>query len=219
MKNKYLLLYFLFVLGFSCTNSTKSVDGADLAIGMNTEEFSYFEDYLSFKNRTELLSIFGEEALQDDTSWYAEGTEMFLSTLLTNPQNGQVIKFIWGENLDLLFIEASYSIYNKNYELVKEQRIDSKSGVFTGMSLNELREWNEDEFEFYGFSWDYEGTIIADADSKIMLCPVSFNLTIPHYSFEGEDELMGDILLKSDDSLVQNAPIYIDQLTLTAVEF
>lgn len=216
---KYLPLYLVVFLALSCSNNNESAGAKDNSIGFKAEEFTYLEDYLSFKNRADLVKMFGEESLQDDTSWYAEGTEMFLSTKLTNPQNGQLIKFIWGEGLDLLFIEASYTNYNEDFEPLKEQRIESKCGLFTGMSLKELRDWNEEEFEFYGFSWDYEGTVIADEDSKIMLCPVSFNLTIPYYEFEGIEDLLGDVLFKSDDSLVQDAPIFIDQLVLSAIEF
>ncbi|MCB9255541.1 MAG: hypothetical protein H6579_00255 [Chitinophagales bacterium] len=215
----YLSLSFLVLLSFSCTHNNTNTKDANNLMELEADDFTYLEDYLSIKNRSDLLALFGEEAVADDTSWYAEGSEMFLSSQLENPQNKQVISFVWGENMELLFIEAPFAIYDEDYIQIREQRIESSSGLFTGMSLNELREWNEDEFEFYGFSWDYEGTIVADAASKIMQCPVSFNLSLSYDSYTGGDELTGDVLLKSEDSIVQAAPIYIDQLTLPAVEF
>lgn len=182
-----------------------------------TATFEYFEDYAQFETKLELYEAFGEENIKDDIAWYAEGTVRRECSYLTNPDNGDYIKFVFEEENPekLSFIEAHAHIYDEDFNSTGTQKINTKCGVFTGMTLNELRDWNEAEFEFSGFGWDYSGGIMAKEGSKINECPVGMNLD---YDYTDEDQelyssLLGDIIFKSDNENAVRAPIFIGALT------
>lgn len=218
---------FLFSCGGDTDNtgenndSEMTVDTID-STGTSLEEetievlYSTFEDYCQITSKEQLISEFGEENLIDGESWYAEGTVRLENTILTNPENGQVIKYLWKEDGNTLnFLEASYYIIDEQYAIQGTQIISSECGISTGMSLQDLKEWNGADFNFFGFGWDYEGGIFEDEGSKIAECPIQIKLSfdleieIPEEYFE----MYSDQVFSTADEIAQGAPVLIILLT------
>jgi len=178
--------------------------------------YSTLEDYGQIASKEQLVSAFGEENLVHGESWYAEGTVRVENTLLTNPDNGHVINYLWEEDGSTLsFLEANYYLMDEDYFIHGTQVIPSESGLSTGMTLDELVEWNGDDFSFYGFGWDYEGGIFADSASRFADCPVQVKLTFD-LEIEIPDAYRGmysDGIFNTADDITQGAPVLLDILT------
>lgn len=178
--------------------------------------YSTVEDYGQIVSKEQLVSEFGEENLVDGEAWYAEGTVRIENTLLTNPENGHVINYLWEEDGSTLsFIEANYYLMDEDYSIHGTQIITSESGLSTGMNLDELVEWNGEDFSFYGFGWDYEGGIFADSSSRFADCPVQVKLSFD-LEIEIPDAYRGmysDGIFNTADDVAQGAPVLLDKLT------
>ncbi len=180
------------------------------SVAVEDDGIQYFEDYARFDTKTKLYEAFGEENLEDSETWYAEGTVRVAITTLTDPNNGNVIQFSWDEENEeaLSFIET----WNRNWrdENAKDQRIESKEGIYTGMSLEDLVAWNEGEnFEFSGFGWDYAGGVFAGAESKISKSKINLTLDLKDEGYETHLHLVGDGSHQSSDEDVKGAPIVV----------
>lgn len=197
----------------SITATTDTLETADPTID-ETAGFNTFEDYSTLTTKDALVAEFGEENLKDDTAWYAEGTVMMLSTHLKDPNNGNRIIFLWEQDNpgQLSHIEAHAS--NWREENPTNQKVMSATGLYTGMPLTELVEWNGADISFSGFGWDYAGGVFADEGSKISECPVQITLNIKYEENDDHGDLYGDMELSSAAPEVQGAPIYIEMMAM-----
>lgn len=228
------LSLFLFSCGGDAENtemnndSEMTVEIIDSTENMLEEEIIeglYFtvEDYGQITSKEQLISEFGEENLVDGQSWYAEGTVKFDNTVLTNPENGQVIRYLWEEDGNTLsFLEANYYIFDEVYSIKGTQVISSECGVSTGMPLQDFKEWNGADFDFFGFAWDYAGAIVEREGTRIAECPIKFNLSLDlevdvHEEYGGS-VMFSDQLFNTADEIIQGAPILIDELTYYSVK-
>ncbi len=177
--------------------------------------FSYFEDYSKILTKDDLISQFGKENIKDQTSWYAEGTVERQSSTLTNPNNNHIIKFIWDENTNskTSWIEANFNQWDENYENTGTQTLSSSNSLALGMSLNDLKKWNNADFKFSGFGWDYAGQIFTEPNSKLAESEVQIILGYDYESTQGSFEfIIGDVELNSNDEKLTEAPIFIEQM-------
>ena len=143
------------ILLFSCGQNNESnteVSNVEDSINTNVEEnvettaveeeivFNKFEHYARILTKSELTSQFGQASLKDETVSYAEGTVEMESTVVTNPANGQIVRYVWGDdNKTTSAIEAEYNIFDKNYELIGTQKIEAENGMSLGMSIDDLK--------------------------------------------------------------------------------
>jgi hypothetical protein len=134
----------------------------------NVEEKTvYFEDYAEVKSKKALIEKYGAEHIKTNTEAFAEGTIEREVSILTDPKNGYVIKYVWDEdNKTLSWLEASEMLFNDNYEVTGKQTIKTKNGLWLGMTLKELRDWNGADFKFSGFGWDFGGGILLTKEVK-----------------------------------------------------
>jgi hypothetical protein len=178
--------------------------------------FNTIEDYAKLKTKQEIIDAFGSENVKSGTSWYAEGTVQLKHSLVTNPKNKHIVKYLWNvENPKKLnSIEISYFDWDKNYEVKGTQKVLSDCGVYTGMPINELRKWNGADFNFSGFGWDYEGGVFANDKSRLSTCPVAIKLGLRHDGdLDAAEGLYGDQELNTSNPLVKKGPIIIDRIT------
>ena len=145
----------------------------------------------------------------------------FDNTVLTNPENGQVIKYLWKEDGNTLnYVEVNYYIFDEHFSIQRTQVISCECGVSTGMSLQDLREWNGADFSFFGFGWDYEGGIFEVEGTRIAECPIQFKLSFD-LEIEIPEEYRGmysDQVFNTADDITQGAPVLIDMLTYRPAE-
>lgn len=202
---------------------SQKIDSTDQIIEEDAQiEFNVFEDYAQLRTKQELIDAFGKENVKHGSSWYAEGTVELKHTIIKNPANGHRIKYLWDQDkpTKLSTIEASLYEYDENYEIINKQEVRTNCGVYTGMTINELRAWNGEDFNFSGFGWDYEGGIFAEAGTRISKCPVGFKLTMEYNEGTTEEfrSLLGDIELTTKNELVKRAPIVINLMTYSIGE-
>lgn len=202
-------------------NETVMVDTSQVADEVVLQVYETLEDYALINTKTELYEKFGADNIKEDTAWYAEGELMLFSSHLTDPNNGNIVRYIWqeddGESLDM--VEVYHEIYDDNYAVVDKQKVPSTSGLFSGMTLAELQDWNGEAFTFSGFGWDYGGNVFAKQGSKLSSCGVVITLSFDYEAnYDGMDSLYGDIELSSDDPIVSRAPIFINYLSYTPAE-
>jgi len=180
-------------------------------------DFNTFNDYATILSKEDLIAQFGKENLEDRTAWYAEGTVERQSTVLTDPNNGNIIKFVWSDedNSTTSWIEASYYKWNENYEIKGKQTIKTEDGLKLGMSLMELREWNEADIKFSGFGWDYAGGIFVEEGSKLAESNVELTLiNNQDKSNEGFEFMLGDVELSTTDERLTDAPVLVEMFSL-----
>ena len=185
-----------------------------------TTEFNTIESYGTLLTKDDLIAQFGKDNLKDGESWYAEGTVRMEHTILTNPNNGHIVKYLWQEDGKTLnAIEASYYLWDENFERHGTQTITSENGLKLGMSLAELKEWNGADFKFSGFGWDYAGGIFAEAGSKLYDSKVQVTL-IDDQDVQSEEWrfLLGDIEFNTSDDRLKDAPILVEQFSLYVTE-
>jgi len=176
--------------------------------------FEMLEDYVTITNKTALYAQFGAENIKEDTSWYAEGTLMLMTSVLTNPVNGHIVKYVWQEDnqeaLDI--VEVHHVLYNDAYEQMGTQEVYSSTGLYVGMPINDLRKWNGAEFKFSGFGWDYGGGIFVKSGSKFADCNLRMTLDFDYdVEYPGMESLYGDMEFSSDDANVKGAVIRISK--------
>jgi len=226
---KLIAVLILFSL-FSCENieesKTEKVDLEDDIIQINEliidstlkeneSKYNYFEDYIIFKTKADLIKEFGEITLLDGISWYAEGEVKREHSLLVNPKNGHMIKFIWSDETDSLeSIEASYYLWDDNSEIDGYQDLDAKNGLKLGMSLDELKKWNGTDFKFSGFGWDYAGGVFVEEGGKLFNSKVIVTLINNQINLDDTYNFMiGDIELNTADEKLIGAPVLVEQFT------
>lgn len=177
-----------------------------------TLNFEYFEDYAALTTKTKLYEHFTEDQLRDDTTWYAEGTVMRMSTVLKDGE--RTINFVWAEddNESLENIEAHAQLWSEDWSATSRQAMPSQCGITLGASLAELVEWNGAAVHFSGFGWDYAGGIfeLPEYGGKLLDCETGIRLDMD-YSDESQDwtHLYGDMELNSEMDGILDAPIFV----------
>jgi hypothetical protein len=180
-------------------------------IDENKPTYEYFEDYIAITTRTELEEVFGDY-LTHDTVWYNEGTERRSISKLDHPETGHKLTYFWQEDNpeQVGDIEVYYHQYDENWEPTGHLELASETGIYLGMPMKELREWNGKPFDFSGFGWDFGGGVLSD-DGKLGTIDFSvFLLMGEEVTAEEYDALVGDMIFSSEDEAAQTAPIYIN---------
>ena len=232
MKNICLLMLST-ILFFSCGNPEpieKAIDDSEehaTKIESKTEEhseevkslkkrqFKYLDDYGTIANREELISVFGELNLTDDTVYLAEGTVMKLVTKVINPYNWHHITYFWeNETRTTESVEAEYYMWSAIREVKGSQRVEAKNGLYTGMILEDFVAWNGADITFSGFGWDYAGTLTNKKVGKLKDSKIKVKLINKQEKYKGFKFMIGDISLKSSEPRMENAPVIIDVLSL-----
>lgn len=222
---KPIIFTFLAIITLSnCSTDNSSKETQDTLTQINDDDelspeidYSMIEQYAILDCKEKLEIIFGEDNLKNGFSYYAEGTVKLPHTILTNPKNGHVVKYVWTESNpnELGSVEVSFILWNEDYENTGSQKIGSECGIYTGMPLKDLKTWNGKDFMFSGFGWDYAGGIYAQPDTKIYDCKVNIRLDLDfENNFEEYEFLLGDVELSTKDGIVLNAPITVAELII-----
>lgn len=177
------------------------------------------EDYSKLKTRSEIENVFGKENMEDGISWYAEGTVEKKHIFVSNPDNGHIVKYLLDDdNNSVDWSEYSYRVYDEDFVVIQTQKIESNQGIYTGMMLKDLFEWNEkEEIRFSGFDWDYHGTVHSgeqnqNPQSKLAL--TGYSLEMDRKESDIEDDFSGDMTLSTNTKKVLNANILVGNISV-----
>lgn len=186
-----------------------------IAIQIPQVQFITFEDYANVNTKPELLETFSELEITHDTTYYAEGTSMFLRTTVYDPSREVYVNFLFEENNDSIsFVEANYNIYNDEFEVQTNQNLASENGIYLGMPLEQLRKWNGEKIVFSGFGWDYGGGIWSDTGGQLKNSHVKVTLDMKPSDTDSQNDFYGDTELNSEMEGIMDAGIYVSQIVI-----
>ncbi|CAG5081768.1 hypothetical protein [Parvicella tangerina] len=182
----------------------------------NDAEYEYIEDYAKLDTKSKLYEALNAENLTDGSSWYAEGTVEFPHTIYNDPNTLNQIRFVWNKDAETLsFIEIYLNLLDEASGTVRQQFVLSEHGIFTGMTLKELYDWNgQKEIKFSGFGWDFGGGVFPQEGSPLANSGLVVRLGLENYADQTYNHLMGDMELSTADEGILEAPIRVDMLTL-----
>ncbi len=132
----------------------------------------YADDLLSFVSHESLVYVFGANNVKKDIYYFSEKELSRCSVLFPNTSRQAV--FIWDDEIN------SYGLHHiifggqlmveglLNYnQVVAQNNWTLRSRLHAGMSLDELRRFNEADFSFYNAHLPYSGLVIGSAAGKI----------------------------------------------------
>ncbi len=151
--------------------------------------------------RQDLAALFGEQQLIDITVPVGEG--------FTEP--GVEIALDDGLTLSLIWTDATQSGVREVRDLGPAWR--TSEGVYVGMPLSEF-EQVAGEFEFYGFGWDYGGTVLLDS-SRLAQYDGDLILRMAIDSSQPYQALSGDSQYSSANGGLEALNPYIDEMIVT----
>jgi hypothetical protein len=142
----------------------------------------FAEDLLKFDSHEYLLSYFGEENVKKDIYYFSEKDMKKCSVLFGN-SNKQVV-FIWKdeENLsELSYILISGIMPTENglpfNDNIGRNKWAFKTGIFSGMSIRELLELNERDFNFYGIDSEFSMMIEPKSTGRLNFAKIGIMLS------------------------------------------
>lgn len=142
----------------------------------------FAEDLLKFDSHEYLVSYFGEENVKKDIYYFSEKDIKKCSVLFGN-SNKQVV-FIWKDEDNLS--ELSYILisgimptenglpFNDN---IGRNKWAFKTGIFSGMSIRELLELNERDFNFYGIDSEFSMMIEPKSTGRLNFAKIGIMLS------------------------------------------
>jgi hypothetical protein len=140
----------------------------------------------------DLVQAFGAENVKAQTLYGGEGTEM----------PGYVVYADTPDQLEVAY-DSTYAVGKPSLLRISGQgtRWKTTEGISIGTTLEELIRINGKAITFYGFGWDYGGTISSWNGGKIS---EMLNLVIGQKQGEmAPDGLLGDSEFRSDNPLVK----------------
>ncbi len=139
-------------------------------------------------DRQALAAIFGDDQLIDEEIAIGEG--FYEPGTRVNLGDGRSLTVIWTDNT------RSRPLEIRNLD----SQWQTPEGIHIGQSVSDL-EAAIGEFQFYGFAWDYGGTVLMES-SKLAhyqgLLFLRLRPTNDAFLYNGENAIVGDILYPSD---------------------
>ncbi len=180
------------------------------------EEIYYGEDLLQFSSHEYLLYYFGEKNVKKDV-YYFSGNEIANCSVLFINTNRQVI-FIWVDEVNkrtianLLFGGQQKLKSQIDYDrYVAENNWQLKSGVHAGMSIYELRNLNENNFNFYGGNAINSGLILGEINGKIDFKRESIILGCMNCQ---DDTYRSTAVMNADDAIADGRILFVLSVVL-----
>lgn len=198
---KYLWILSSLMLLAAC--NSKTTEDNSKKETRTTTPTDTLERLFEIGSETELAEIFGKENVAFDTVYGAEG-EMSFATLLYPSTSNQVL--ITWKNMKkrkgMYRIEHTAWYDQDSERLLMDSRWKTEDGLALGTSMAKLVEANGKPLTFYGFGWDFGGTVSSFNKGTFEKKNMGIQLGISDFLNQGNDpnylELMGDMEVNSD---------------------
>ena len=118
------------------------------------------ESLLDLKSESDIIRKYGANAVTYDTIWGAEG--FFTMGTWIKTDEASHIEIMWTDSAKREGVISASLVSDADYfaPQLPAGKWKSRTGVFIGMSIEELEKLNGRPFVFSGFGWDYGGGII-----------------------------------------------------------
>ena len=164
------------------------------------------DSLLKFDSEVALMSAFGTN-VKRSTGYYPEGMGEYPNTLLF-PDSEDQVEFVW--------LDDSVNFSGLDHIEVQGQKTtwQTSEGITLGTDLKTLEKLNQKPFTFYGFGWDYSGSVDWDG-GHLFHRKVFVSLDYPGETIPSEfDGLLGDHEIRSDSELAQKANPVVREITM-----
>jgi hypothetical protein len=158
----------------------------------------------------ELISIFGKENVKRDIIGMGEGETTDGTIIYKDAKNE--LKILWSNSFSPPIERIIIDKKNTNWK--------TKDNISIGTSLEYLLKLNGKAITFYGFEWDYAGTVTSwnngklDNDYKIGK-KFAFDLTYgSKISYKDIQHLIGDSEFSSSEAGVKNLELKINSIAI-----
>ncbi|MDQ6844093.1 MAG: hypothetical protein M3Z92_07060 [Bacteroidota bacterium] len=176
----------------------------------------YAEDLLKFDSHEFLVSFFGEQNVKKDLFYFSE-TELKKCSVLFGRSSRQVV-FVWNDenNLtDLAYILVSNILPTVNTPkpegLVSNNEWKLQNGMHPGMSIKDLIELNENDFEIYGNKSELGLMIKPGGNGKIDFKKTAVMMSCANCN---NDKIFEKLEVSALDVAKENLPMYVFDIIL-----
>ena len=138
----------------------------------NPKTIRFAEDLLTFDSHQFLVSYFGQKNVKEDVYYFSEKELKKCSVLF--PNTSQQATFIWDDEKSMS--KLSYVLISgilptegalKFSSSVSENKWQLKNGIYANMSIKELYEVNEADFEFYGVNSEFSYMVVPGSKGAV----------------------------------------------------
>ncbi|MEO6550650.1 MAG: hypothetical protein ABIN94_21775 [Ferruginibacter sp.] len=177
----------------------------------NRKDIYYANDLLAFTSHEYLTFFFGHDNVKEDLYYVEKDSTVKCSVLFFNTDR-QVV-FIWSDEVNrcgissIMFggqLNLKSSVASGKY--VEQNNWCLKSGIRPGMSLEELRMRNGNDFHFYGGNSTYTGLVIPATGGKLNFKKEEIILGCLNC---GDDKFATAKVINSDDSIVEGRVLFV----------
>lgn len=161
------------------------------------------ENLLGVPDEAALIDKYGEEHVQYDTIWGAEGYFSMGTILQTEPQSH--IEITWQNEQKKTGIVSVTLVSDENWyaDSIDHGMWISATGVRLGMTLEQLQQINGRAFTFSGFGWDYAGTVTdwkkGNLEGKGIAVQLAEGSGTRSLNDTETRQVLGDIAVESDN--------------------
>lgn len=147
----------------SCGNTNTENNNADSVANNSPDsaaESVIVETLLDLKSEADIIKKYGSSAVTYDTIWGAEG--FFTMGTMLKTDDVSHIEIMWTDSAKREGLISASLVSDADYfaSQLPAGKWKSRTGVFLGMSIEELEKLNGRPFVFSGFGWDYGGGVI-----------------------------------------------------------
>jgi hypothetical protein len=208
MKRNIILLFIALIV-YSCANDKKekpAVIKTDIEYDPSLITDSSWGAITKKSDYAALQKIFGTANVKDERICGPECIDSIdVSILYPNTKNEAII--YWQD-----------SLYHKKIGMIEcysdSANYHTSSGLKINTGITELLKLNAQKINFYGFGWDYGGSIISYNGGTLEKSPVHFGLDIRYDESNTDNQLMGDIELNTDMPAVKKI---IDKIIIRSI--
>lgn len=198
MKRIFLLLTIWVTFFFSCKNNEKQPPAVNTPV-VSADSFlltdSTWGPITASTTFEGLERIYGENNLKDVRECDLECQDSIDVTKVFPGQKNEIT---------IQWIDTAYHKKIRMIQSFNEQPDwHSAEGIKIGSGLKELLKVNGARVSFYGFGWDYAGTVDSYNGGKLDKSTIAYRLDLDGEPFEGDNTLYGDIGLDTDMPIVQ----------------
>lgn len=179
----------------------------------------YAEDLLVIQSHEQLRYIYGDRNIKKDKYYFSPDNYVPCSVLY--PNTSQQAIFLWDDadnfyRLSFLLIGGGLNGENAQgfNEIIGHNTWHLKNGLRTGMSIQELKKMNGNDFSFYGSKSEFYGIVVPEEGGNIDFKTTGFKLNCLNCY---DAALIRNEVVSADRAIADNRRLYVNAIILYPV--
>ena len=209
-------------IGNSLENGGKEQQSADSArVADSLARLMHIENVLDVNSEEELKKKYDPSNVSYDTIWGAEG--YFTMGTYLRMDKATHVEIMWMDSAARTGMISATLVSDDDYfaEQLNKGKWSSRTGVYIGMSTDELEKLNGRPFNFSGFGWDYGGGVMSwdggALDQKGIAVQLSegANADLPQNEI---NQVLGDITVVSNNAVLKKLKPRVRTISVAKVK-